>query len=55
MAIKFSAKAQPAATPAPASPAKAVAAAKAAGEPAATDLFNAPAEPGKGKPKKKKT
>jgi hypothetical protein len=53
MAIKFSAKAQPA--PATASPAKAVAAAKAAGEPAATDLFNAPAEPGKGKPKKKKT
>ncbi|MBN9218431.1 MAG: hypothetical protein J0I79_10790 [Mesorhizobium sp.] len=52
MAIKFSAKTQPAAAPVAASPAKA--AAKTPAEPAATDLFNAPAEPAKGKPRKKK-
>lgn len=54
MAIKFSAKAQPAAAPAAASPAKAGAAAKTKGEPATTDLFSTPTEPAKGKPRKKK-
>lgn len=54
MAIKFSAKNQPAVTPAAAKPAKASPPAKAAAQPAATDLFEAPAEPPKGKSRKKK-
>lgn len=54
MAIKFSSKPQAAAPPAAASPAKASPAAKKPGEPAATDLFAAPAEPAKAKSRKKK-
>ncbi|TRC96747.1 hypothetical protein FJV76_02500 [Mesorhizobium sp. WSM4303] len=52
MAIKFSAKDQPAATAAAAKPAKPAAAPKAAE--AATDLFKSPADAPKGKAAKKK-
>ncbi|MGX5850773.1 hypothetical protein ACWGTO_27215 [Mesorhizobium sp. PL10] len=52
MAIKFSAKDQPAAPAAAAKPAKPAAAPKAAE--AATDLFKSPAEASKGKAGKKK-
>jgi hypothetical protein len=53
MAIKFSAKDQPAATAAAAKPAKPAAAPKAAeATEAATDLFKSPADAPKGKKKK---
>ncbi|MER9406119.1 hypothetical protein NKI36_19005 [Mesorhizobium caraganae] len=55
MAIKFSAKDQPAATAAAAKPAKPAAAPKAAdATEAATDLFKSPADAPKGKAGKKK-
>ena len=54
MAIKFSAKDQPAASVAAAKPAKPAAAPKADAADTATDLFKSPADSPKGKTAKKK-